>query len=331
MGYFFRKRFKIAPGLYLNASKKGFGFSAGVRGCHISVNSKGETYLNAGVKGLYYREKLTTNLNKYGNSFSSIDYKNIGIYDLDKNFATIINIDNSFLWHNANTYINFKVIGFNLVIVIAIVILMIIFISGQPISLLLFFLPLFLFKKREKQLNFYNLLEKQCKIKNSKQPTLNLALFFNDIKEKGKILNCDKDFLYYRNIGIGNINGFFKEQLAVVKVDDNYLFFTDNGLIIKSENSLFLINYKILNCTMYNVQYKYINPPSYCNVISSIYEHTNKDGSPNKRYKNNNQIGLCEGKIIVLEVKDKFQLPFMLLDNQDAEKMYSLLKELLGT
>lgn len=329
MGYFFRKRFKIAPGLYLNASKNGLGFSMGVRGCRISVNSKGETYLNAGANGLYYREKLTTSHNGHRNNSTLQDYKNIGIYDLDKNFATIIDLDNSFLWQNANTYINFKIISSNLIIVIAIVILMVIFISCKPISLLLFFLPLFLFKKREKQLNFYNLLKNQCKIKNSKQAILNLALLFNDIKEKGKILNCDKDFLYYRNIGIGNINGFFEEQLAVVKIDDNYLFFTDNGLIIKSDNSLFLINYKILNCTMYNVQYKYINPPSYCDVISSTYEHTNKDGSPSKRYKNNNQIGLCEGKIIVLEIKDKFQLPFMLLDNQDAEKMYSLLKELL--
>ena len=323
MGYFFRKRFKIAPGLYLNASKEGLGVSIGVRGCRISVNSNGETYLNAGVNGLYYREKLTTRHNEHRNNSTLQDYKNIGIYDLDKNFATIIDLDNSF------SHINCNIKSSNFLIVTAIIALMVIFISSKPISLLLFFPLLFLLKKREKQLNNYNTLKEVWKIKNSKHATLGLASFFDEIKEKRKILNCDKDFLYYRNIGTGNIEGFFDEQVAVVNVNYDYLFFTDYGLIVKSNDLIYFVDYKHLNCTKYNVQYKFINPPSYCEVISTTYEHVNKDGTPNKRYKNNNQIGLCESVIIVLEIKDKFQLPFMFLDKQDAEKMYSFLKELI--
>ncbi len=63
MGFFFRKRIKILPGLNLNLSKNGCGFSFGPRGCKISVNSKGETYLNAGKGGFYLRQKLN-NLNE---------------------------------------------------------------------------------------------------------------------------------------------------------------------------------------------------------------------------------------------------------------------------
>ena len=184
MGYFFRKRFKIAPGLYLNASKNGLGFSMGVRGCRISVNSNGETYLNAGANGLYYREKLTTSHNEHRNNSTLQDYKNIGIYDLDKNFATIIDLDNSF------SHINCNIISTNFLIVTAIIVLMIIFISSRPTSLLLFFPLLFLFKKREKQLNNYNTLKEAWEIKNSKQATLGLASFFDEIKEERKILAC---------------------------------------------------------------------------------------------------------------------------------------------
>lgn len=59
MGFFFRKRVKILPGLYMNLSKGGVGFSAGVKGCRVSVNPKGETYLNAGSNGFYIREKIS--------------------------------------------------------------------------------------------------------------------------------------------------------------------------------------------------------------------------------------------------------------------------------
>lgn len=58
MGFFFRKRIKILPGLNLNLSKNGCGFSFGPKGCKISINPKGETYLNAGKGGFYLRKKL---------------------------------------------------------------------------------------------------------------------------------------------------------------------------------------------------------------------------------------------------------------------------------
>lgn len=58
MGLFFRKRMKIFPGVYLNFSKSGIGFSFGPKGCKMSVNSKGETYLNISSNGLYYRKKI---------------------------------------------------------------------------------------------------------------------------------------------------------------------------------------------------------------------------------------------------------------------------------
>ena len=58
MGFFFRKRIKILPGLNLNLSKNGVGFSFGPKGCKVSMNSKGETYLNAGKGGFYVRQKL---------------------------------------------------------------------------------------------------------------------------------------------------------------------------------------------------------------------------------------------------------------------------------
>nr|DAU01381.1 MAG TPA: Protein of unknown function (DUF4236) [Caudoviricetes sp.] len=58
MGFFFRKRFRLCKGIDLNLSKNGVGVSVGVKGFRISRNAKGQTYLNCGSNGMYYRKRL---------------------------------------------------------------------------------------------------------------------------------------------------------------------------------------------------------------------------------------------------------------------------------
>ena len=51
MGFRFQRRIKIFPGVHLNLSKSGVGFSAGVRGFHVGVDAKGRRYTSAGLPG----------------------------------------------------------------------------------------------------------------------------------------------------------------------------------------------------------------------------------------------------------------------------------------
>jgi tetratricopeptide (TPR) repeat protein len=60
MGFSFRKSIKIAPGLRLNMSKKGFGISVGVKGARVSVGPRG-TNISSSVGPLQYRAKLGVN------------------------------------------------------------------------------------------------------------------------------------------------------------------------------------------------------------------------------------------------------------------------------
>ena len=57
MGFYLRKRIKVAPGLNVNLSKSGVGVSAGVKGFRVSKGPRG-TQLNAGRYGVYYRKQL---------------------------------------------------------------------------------------------------------------------------------------------------------------------------------------------------------------------------------------------------------------------------------
>lgn len=57
MGFYLKKAINLGP-LRLNFSKSGLGISIGVKGCRISSGPNGN-YLNAGRKGLYFKQKLS--------------------------------------------------------------------------------------------------------------------------------------------------------------------------------------------------------------------------------------------------------------------------------
>ncbi|HDX9652520.1 TPA: DUF4236 domain-containing protein [Bacillus wiedmannii] len=51
MGFGFRKSFKIAPGVRVNASKRGVGMSVGTKGLRYSVHSSGRSQVTTGIPG----------------------------------------------------------------------------------------------------------------------------------------------------------------------------------------------------------------------------------------------------------------------------------------
>lgn len=60
MAWSYRKRTKIAPGVYVNISKKGVSTSVGVRGASTTFGKNG-TYLNTGIPGtgFYNRQRIS--------------------------------------------------------------------------------------------------------------------------------------------------------------------------------------------------------------------------------------------------------------------------------
>ena len=51
--------------MYVNVSKSGLSFSAGVRGASVTFGGKGGTYVNAGIpgSGIYTRQKINDGFN----------------------------------------------------------------------------------------------------------------------------------------------------------------------------------------------------------------------------------------------------------------------------
>ena len=51
MGLRFQRRIKVLPGVRINLSKSGVGFSVGGRGAHIGIDSRGRRYASVGLPG----------------------------------------------------------------------------------------------------------------------------------------------------------------------------------------------------------------------------------------------------------------------------------------
>jgi hypothetical protein len=58
MGWGYRKRKKLGPGLFMNLSKTGVGFSAGRRGASVSRSAKGRKQVSLGWRGLFWRKRV---------------------------------------------------------------------------------------------------------------------------------------------------------------------------------------------------------------------------------------------------------------------------------
>lgn len=71
MGLRFRKSIKIAPGVKLNIGKKSIGLSAGAKGAHVSINSKGRVTKSIGIPGTGVSYVSSSKIGKSKKSVSS--------------------------------------------------------------------------------------------------------------------------------------------------------------------------------------------------------------------------------------------------------------------
>ena len=71
MAWNFRRRKKIAPGVYINMSKKGINTTVGPKGASMTFGPNG-TYLNTSIPGtgMYNRRKISSNSSKNNISFT---------------------------------------------------------------------------------------------------------------------------------------------------------------------------------------------------------------------------------------------------------------------
>lgn len=77
MAFYLRRGVNFGP-IRVNFSKSGVGFSAGVTGARVGINSRGQTYVHGGRHGMYYRKNI-----------GSRSHSSNGAGAFDRNFGDI--------------------------------------------------------------------------------------------------------------------------------------------------------------------------------------------------------------------------------------------------
>lgn len=317
MGFGFRKSLKIAKGVRLNLSKSGVGLSYGVKGFRISHNQRG-TYLNAGGSGFYYRKKLDakqrnsdTNFDYENNENDSYSEDNLLLKNVSGDYEYYIDKKDEWLLKNVIKYFEIKsklgCLG------------SLTFIAG-------FFCPIFwlvniaymIYCKKNKK----NIL---IEIPNDKllQDATNI---FNNISDNSVLYNAaNNNELKY---GQGILKGLLTSYVPYIELEEFKLYFINTGILMWDKNTIFVVPYKEIELNIEETESFVINPPEYAVILEQTYEHVNKNGTPNKKYKINRKIDKIKTWVITIKSNDYIFISLAFFDETNARKIFDTINQL---
>lgn len=106
--------------------------------------------------------------------------------------------------------------------------------------------------------------------------------------------------------------------------------FIDSGILFYSNKTIFLIPYEKFDLSLSETTSLMIYPPKYANIISTTYEHVNKDGSPNKRYKDNKEINEISTYVLTFTSGEDIVIPLALFEKEKAQNIYGEINQLIS-
>lgn len=315
MGFGFRKS-KNFGGVRLNLSKSGLGVSYGVKGFRISTNSKGST-LYAGRNGFYYRKKIGKKSNPKSSYRNSNTYNNDNylsyLHDLkevDGNFNYYIHKKEEWNLKELSQYNNeSNGCAFALFFVIGLF-----YHPALLVTVLIFII--FAWKKE------------QSKIKILPESKLHdYTKQINALSNKTIMHNA----VTYQELqyGICQTKDICNSYLPYINLVNCKLLFSEKGIIFYNSYGIFKLPYKELQINITETTSQMINPPSNSQIICSTFEHVNKDGTPNKKYKNNKKVDKIKTWVIELHSNEDVSIPLAFFNNELAYEYYHLLEEII--
>jgi hypothetical protein len=313
MGWSFRKSKSVGP-LRLNFSKSGVGVSTGVKGARISFGSRG-TYVNLGRNGIYYRKKIggstakrTSNAGRNRTSLAQYQY-NYRKSEADF-FTDAIRISdsasNSELGREIISDINKSRWIFRLWLIISFVLMY--FIQGWGLIIMCVAAILFwrFFSARlsfdldkEAELEWKKLTEIIYGMRDSKKLWLVETASYNS--------NTKVNAGAYRNISRGDATvkivkpkrstGFSVTTdvpTALIRSNKCKVLFIPSGILIKKGIKVVAYSYdevNLISSTTNFIENGFVARDA--EIIRQTWQFVNKNGTPDRRYKNNRQLPVC--------------------------------------
>jgi hypothetical protein len=303
MGFYIRKSLRVGP-LRFNLSKSGIGASVGIKGFRLGTGPRGN-YVHAGVGGVYYRKTLNSKNSGHKPQDANELIVNNDLESIDSNMDQIFEDSTSDSLVAEISQKNNKFNSWKWVCTIT-------------ISLILFVHPYFLFSlllvplaflyddMRKSVVIFYNFDEETEKKYKALLESFELAkkakkIWHIEAKQdvNDAKYNAGADTLIKRSGTALSLTlpRFLKVNIPVpnIKVGKEVLCFFPDKLLVLAKSKAGTVIYNDLEIQVNSSRFiEEDSVPKDAKVVGTTWKYVNKKGGPDRRFKDNREIPICE-------------------------------------
>lgn len=175
--------------------------------------------------------------------------------------------------------------------------------------------------------------------RNKKQKELEISIDTNSyVNEAAKIFQelSEKNIMhvalaqYELRYGCKTLKNVIKTCVPYIELDCWELYFIDNGILFYNYETFFIVPYKDINLGFKENITNIVKPPVNAEIISTTWEYLNKNGTPNKRYKDNQEIHIIKSWVTSIKTNDSnICFEFIMFNNEAANKFYNTINTLI--
>lgn len=313
MGWSFRKSKSVGP-FRLNFSKSGVGVSTGVKGARMSFGSRG-TYINLGKNGIYYRKKIggskTRRTNNSVKRYANEGHSQYKYRQSEQDFFTdAIRISDSesgstlgkeiigdinksrlifWLWLFTSLIVTYFIRGWGMLLMC---------ITAMPLYRF-FSVRLSFDLDNEAALEWNKLTEIIYGMRSSKKLWLIETTSYNSNAKAnaGAFRNISRINAAVRIVKAKRSTGFrVKADVPTALIQSNKckVLFIPSGILIKKGIKFVAYSYDEVNLISSTTNFiEKGSVPRDAEIIRRTWQFVNKNGTPDRRYKNNRQLPVC--------------------------------------
>ena len=115
-----------------------------------------------------------------------------------------------------------------------------------------------------------------------------------------------------------------------VKFQNDTVFFLPDAILIKDRRGWGVLEYQNLNIGFENqIFIENESVPQDANVVGNTWKYVNKHGGPDRRYKNNNLLPMCEYGSIVINFGTALNVQLFVSSSKRAERFFNKINEII--
>ena len=323
MAWYFRKSVSVGP-VRFNFSKSGIGASAGVKGFRVGFRPNGRSYIHAGRHGFYIREELGNHAPKEETQQQTqpvdADHPDTIHYNSASSEDLAPSSKNALVERLNLSYQQPRVDYLGAGLFFSLAIFSLFFSSSLSLLFLAlgcctFVIAAILESKRRTVKIEYNFEDANASIykelissfnilaNNKKVWTIISSRGVNNVHESKQ--NAGASSLINRSdsqLGEGKPPWVETNiQVPVLKAREQTLYMMPDGILVYDATSVAFVDYKTLSISTDTTLFIEESPPSDAKIVDHTWKHPNKSGGPDRRFKDNYEIPVCQYGELTLE------------------------------